>query len=258
MSPLDQLLRRIGSTGRSADVSAQGWRGDALFGWISIVLTIVVAIIVVHLALVLWRSRRAGLPSAARGDDPRARLLVAAVTLALFVAVDGVALVHGDRDLREGLLRVPAAAERPIDVEVLAQQWAWSFRLAGDDGRFGTDDDVVTLHELRLPVGRPARLWLRSKDVIHSLYLPQLRLKRDAQPGTTTELLLEPTAAGRYEIACAQHCGVNHYLMRGTLEVVDEPAFARWLHDESALQHTRAAALPSGGAWGWPLPEAPR
>ena len=133
----------------------------------------------------------------------------------------------------------------------MAQQWAWSFRLAGTDGVFGTDDDIVTMHELRLPVGRPARLELKSKDVIHSLYLPQFRLKRDAQPNTTTELLLEPTTEGRYEIACGQHCGVNHYKMRAVLDVVSDADFASYVKRESALAIDRAAARTSDGQWAW-------
>jgi cytochrome c oxidase subunit 2 len=244
-----ELLRRLGATGRPLDASAQGWRGDELFGWITIILVVVTMIVLGHLLGVLLQRRTT--PSATTGDDPRSRLLVAFSTLALTLAVDGVALWRGGRDLREGLLRTPAAGERPVEVEVLAQQWAWSFRLAGADGIFGTADDVVTLHTLRLPAGRPALFELRSKDVIHSLYVPQLRVKRDAQPGTTTHLLLEPVRAGRYEIACAQHCGANHYLMRATLDVVDEVAFDRTIAEDSAIAKERAAAWPTDSGWAW-------
>ncbi len=248
-SPGAELLRRIGAFGRPLDVSANGWRGDLLFGWISLVIAIVLAIVFGQLLLVLLRRRSA--PSVTRGDERGARLLVVGTTLALFCAVDGVALMRGGEDLEDGVLRRPAETERPIDVEVLAQQWAWSFRLAGADGRFGTDDDIVTLHELRLPAGRPARLQLRSKDVIHSLFLPQFRAKRDAQPGVTTELLLEPTRSGHYEIACAQHCGLNHYKMRGTLEVIDEDAFSRYAREESQRAAAQASSRTSDGNWGW-------
>ncbi len=243
------LLRRIGAFGRPPDVSAAGWRGDQLFGWITVVLALVMCVVLGHLVLVLVARRRA--PSDSRGDGPRARVLVVLATLALFLAVDAVALVRGRADLEEGVLRRPLASERPVDVEVLAQQWAWAFRLAGADGRFGTDDDIVTLHELRLPARRPARLQLRSKDVIHSLFVPQLRVKRDAQPGATTVLLLEPTREGHYEIACAQHCGLNHYKMRGTLEVMDDGAYERWTADESARAATQASSRTSDGNWGW-------
>jgi cytochrome c oxidase subunit 2 len=249
VSSLGELLRRLGAWGRVPDVSAHGGHGDAMFGWITLCIAAVFTIVLVHLLLVIVRGRRA-LPSTGDGSDGRSRLIVIASTLALTLLVDVVAFVRSSAHLST-LLRRPQASERPIEVEVLAQQWAWSFRLAGADGRFGTDDDIVTLHGLRLPAGRPAILELRSKDVVHSLYVPALRLKRDAQPGSTTELLLEPTQPGRYEIACAQHCGANHYLMRATLEVVDDASFERYVASESAIARDRASARPSDGAWAW-------
>ena len=258
MHSLTELFHRIGAYGRPRDVSVNGWRGDQLFGWITVVLVVVFLIVLVQLVLVALRSRDEAPPSASRGDDARSRFIVAFTTLLLVLAVDVVALWHGKRDLNEALLRVPADSEHPILVEVMAQQWAWSFRLAGEDGKFGTDDDIVTLHTLRLPVGRPARLELRSKDVIHSLYLPHFRMKRDAQPGATTELLLEPTEVGTFEIACAQHCGANHYLMRATLDVVEPPTFQRYVRDESTLARERAAARPSDSQWAWAFGEAQR
>jgi cytochrome c oxidase subunit 2 len=87
--------------------------------------------------------------------------------------------------------------------------------------------------------------------------VPQLRVKRDAQPGATTELLLEPVREGRYEVACAQHCGLNHYKMRGTLDVLDDAAWERWAGEESARAATQSAARPSDGNWGWPLEATP-
>jgi cytochrome c oxidase subunit II len=251
---LFDLLRGLAAHGRPPDASLNGWRGDELFGWITFILLVVFVVVLVHLGLVILRRPKS--PSATRGEEPRANLIVAAATLALFLTVDAVAFWHSERDLREGLLRAPTPSEQAVEVEVLAQQWAWSFRLAGRDGRFGTDDDVVTLHALRLPAGRPARLELRSKDVIHSLYLPHFRIKRDAQPGLTTTLLVEPVRNGRYEIACAQHCGANHYLMRALLDVVDADAFDRYVAEESDLARARAGARPSDAQWAWPFGEA--
>ncbi|MEO6954445.1 MAG: cupredoxin domain-containing protein [Polyangia bacterium] len=247
------FLRQLGAWGRPLDVSAQGWRGDELFGWISIVVTLALVVVLVQLALVVVRSRRLKLPGTTNGESRTAQLIVVVGSLLLFLLVDGVALLRGWDDLSAGLLRTPAASERVVNVEVLAQQWAWTFRLAGDDGTFGTDDDVVVMHALHLPAGRPAQLELRSKDVMHSLYVPQLRLKRDAQPGATTELLLEPTRQGQYEIACTQHCGLNHYKMRATLDVMDSAAFERWAHEESVLAKQRASARTSDGMWAWPF-----
>ena len=247
------ILRQLGAWGRPLDASAQGWRGDELFGWITIVVALTLLAVLCHLALVVVRSRGAAAPASTTGESRAAQLLVLAGALLLFLLVDGVALLRGWGDLSAGLLRKPANGERIVNVEVLAQQWAWTFRLAGDDGVFGTDDDIVTMHALHLPSGRPAQLELRSKDVMHSLFVPQLRIKRDAQPGATTQLLLEPTRTGQYEIVCTQHCGLNHYKMRATLDVMDDGEFERWAHAESVLAKQRASARTSDGMWAWPF-----
>ena len=135
-------------------------------------------------------------------------------------------------------------------VEVTGQQFAWNVRYPGPDGVLGrTDprtatqqnpigllesdpaaaDDVLLLNQLYLPVDRPVRVLLRSMDVIHSFFLPNFRVKQDAMPGMTVETWFVPRQAGDYEIACAEHCGLGHYRMRGQLHVVPEGDFDRAL-----------------------------
>ena len=104
------------------------------------------------------------------------------------MAIDVTLALRASRDLETRFWRYPEAIRSALRVEVTARQWAWTFRTAGPDGRFGTPDDVVTLNELHVPVGRPIYLKLRSKDVVHSLYLPNFRTKIDAIPGTTTRM----------------------------------------------------------------------
>ena len=65
----------------------------------------------------------------------------------------------------------------------MAQQWAWTFRYAGDDKVFNTDDDIITVNDLRLPIDRKVVLQFASKDVIHAFYVPNVRRKVDAMPG---------------------------------------------------------------------------
>jgi cytochrome c oxidase subunit 2 len=138
-------------------------------------------------------------------------------------------------------------SEPPQDavvVEVMGQQFAWNVRYPGKDNVFGrtdaklvdtaglnfigldksdpaaADDLVMPQNTLILPAGRAARVRLRSLDVIHSFFLPNFRVKQDAMPGMTGEIWFVPTKAGEYEIACAEHCGLGHYRMRGMLNVV--------------------------------------
>ncbi len=141
--------------------------------------------------------------------------------------------------------------EEAMLVEVVGEQWRWTFRFPGPDGvlgeadpqrisfenPFGIDpddpyaqDDVLVLgNELHLPVGVPVKLQLRAKDVLHSFYVPQFRVKMDTVPGMVTHLWFTPTEVGRYEIACAEYCGIGHHTMRGVVVVEDEESFRQWL-----------------------------
>jgi cytochrome c oxidase subunit 2 len=141
--------------------------------------------------------------------------------------------------------------ENAITVQVTAQQFQWQFHLAGADGKFGrTDlrlvdninqvgldekdeaskDDIVSTGELHIPVNRPIIVRLRSKDVIHSFFLPYQRVKQDAVPGLAIEIAFTPNVAGNFELACAELCGNNHYKMKGLVTVdASEQEFNNWL-----------------------------
>jgi len=131
-------------------------------------------------------------------------------------------------------------------VEITGQQFAWNVRYPGPDHVFGkTDakfasqenpigldksdpagaDDMMLLNQLYLPQGRAVRVRLRSMDVIHSFFLPNFRVKQDAVPGMTVETWFTPTESGDFDIACAEHCGLGHYRMRGQVHVVAQDAF---------------------------------
>ena len=161
----------------------------------------------------------------------------------------------------------PEDEGEPVEVRVIAQQFAWNVWYPGEDGVFGEQnleildeatnpialvrsdagaDDIFTLNQLHLPVGRPARIHISSKDVIHSFNLPNMRIKQDAVPGLsipvwfvptkTTAQLREETGNPDYvmEIACAQLCGNSHYRMRGFLTVHSEEEFQAWLNEEAS------------------------
>ena len=131
-------------------------------------------------------------------------------------------------------------------VTVTGKQFEWVIRYRGADGAFDTADDVVTSNEMRLPVGKPTKIRLRSEDVIHSFFLPNFRLKQDAVPGLTVEVWVEPTRTGTYEIACAELCGFGHTTMKGTLFVLEPGEYAAWLSEAEAAVEPPAA--PSAAA----------
>ena len=124
--------------------------------------------------------------------------------------------------------------ETEEEVTITASQFNWEIRYRGPDGRFDTPDDVITSNEMKLPVGAPVLLRLRSEDVLHGFFLPEFRLKQDAVPGLTIEIWLEATKTGTYEIACAELCGFGHYSMRGILTILEPDEYRTWLREAEA------------------------
>jgi cytochrome c oxidase subunit 2 len=228
-----------------------------VLGYLTVCTGIAFAVLVLVLAVtLLFHRARPGRPHAhhTHGDRPRDRLLTAAVALILFVAVDVTLAVRASSHLRERFWKYPDDDPNALRVEVTARQWAWTFRTAGPDGKFATPDDVVTLGELHVPVGRPVYLKLRSKDVVHSLYLPSFRTKIDAIPGSTTRLWFQAQEPGTSEIGCAQHCGVSHYKMRGILYAAPEDEYRVWLaraETDSRLRYDPADVVAQQEGWEW-------
>ena len=148
-------------------------------------------------------------------------------------------------------------------VEVVGQQWQWSFRLPGKQGRLGlsdtrfvTSDNLLGLNpydpnnkdnvlvvggDLHLPVGKPVKILLRSIDVIHDFYVPEFRAKMDLMPGIVTYFWFTPTRTGRFEILCAGFCGVGHPSMRGNVVVETDEAYQAWLQSQPIFAGIRKA-----------------
>jgi cytochrome c oxidase subunit 2 len=138
-----------------------------------------------------------------------------------------------------------------LEVQVTGEQFAWNFRYAGPDGKFGTPDDILTLNQLHFPVGKPVIATLTSKDVIHSFFLPEFRVKQDLVPGMTTHIWFEATRVGHWEIACAELCGLGHYRMKGFVTVDTPEDFQKWLAEQAAAAATeqpKAAEAPAASA----------
>jgi cytochrome c oxidase subunit 2 len=169
--------------------------------------------------------RRGGRPAAyVRGDrwGQLAWVLVpAAVVLALDLAIDAMSGPAWAR-IKE---QIPADA---MPVVATAKQFNWAFTYAGLDGRLETADDVTVDNELHVPAGQNVRVRLRSTDVIHSFFIPVVRLKQDVLPGRTIDAWFNVTAPGRYELPCAELCGFGHYTMRGFLVVHAPDDYRAW------------------------------
>jgi cytochrome c oxidase subunit 2 len=239
------------------DASANGHLIDGIFRYLGVTTAACFAVMAAVLfAAVIFHRDRGGRRQAryTHGNGRAAALLSVLVASAIFFGIDAVALRRSARDLREHFWRFPDDDPTALRVEVTAQQWAWTFRYAGADGRFDTGDDIVTLNELHVPVATPVYLKLRSKDVVHSFYLPNFRTKIDAVPGSTTRLWFQARETGRYEVGCAQHCGVSHYKMRAELIATSAEDFRRWSERAAADSALRRDDGPAGeivGADGW-------
>ena len=119
-----------------------------------------------------------------------------------------------------------------VRIEVMAKQFNWMITYPGPDGKFGTEDDKTFDNEMHVPVGKPVQLFLKSKDVIHSVFLPNLRFKQDAVPGRTIPQWFEAVKPGKYEMPCAELCGFGHSGMRGWLYVHTPEEYQKWVKEQ--------------------------
>jgi cytochrome c oxidase subunit 2 len=162
--------------------------------------------------------------------------------------------------------------EGASEIEVVGQQWAWSYRFPGPDGKLGltdakyigsdnplglnrsdpngSDDVIVDSGDLHLPAGAPIKVLLRSIDVLHDFYVPEFRAKMDMIPGTVTYFWLTPTRNGTFDILCAEYCGVGHANMRGTVIVEDAAQHKAWLQQQRSFAELSGPSVgaPSVGA----------
>ncbi|HET6277860.1 MAG TPA: cytochrome c oxidase subunit II [Candidatus Polarisedimenticolia bacterium] len=118
-----------------------------------------------------------------------------------------------------------------VEVRVTGKQFNWEVLYPGPDGKFDTDDDFLTDNEVHVPVDSVVHVHLRSKDVIHSFFVPVLRLKQDALPGRTITAWFEATRTGTYEIPCAELCGFGHSGMLGHLYVHSPDEYSAWVDE---------------------------
>jgi cytochrome c oxidase subunit 2 len=120
------------------------------------------------------------------------------------------------------------APDSDFELQVTAKQFNWEVVYPGTDHQFGTPDDVKFDNDLHVPVNKVVRVHLSSRDVIHSFFLPNLRLKQDAVPGRTILVWFEATKPGKYELPCAELCGFGHSGMKGWLYVHTPEEYAKW------------------------------
>jgi cytochrome c oxidase subunit 2 len=237
--------------GRPLDISLDGHRSDWLFDVTTVSVSILFLIMVGIILTVLLKHREKNAAHYEHGIGRSHLVMTAIISSIIFFGVDGTLLVNAFADIHAGFWNFPTAQQNPVVIEVVAQQWAWNVRYPGADGKFNTADDVLTLNDIRVPVGRPVMIKLQSKDVIHSFYLPNFRIKQDAVPGTTTRMWFQATKEGMAEIGCAQHCGTNHSKMKGELTVQSQADYDAWYKEAVADAQRRYDPNDAEAHWGW-------
>ncbi|MBI45319.1 MAG: hypothetical protein CMG66_04045 [Candidatus Marinimicrobia bacterium] len=273
------------------DASLYGYKTDVLNGWVHILMLILFVFWGIFLIYVLVRFSKSNNPKASHdGMKGTFSKYVEGGIITFEVFLLFALAIPGYSDLKfEG---IDQKEEDEVEVRVIAQQFQWNIHYPGEDGVFGQTyadsvddgsqnfiglsregygaDDIVTMNQLHVPKNRKIKIRLSSRDVIHSFFLPEMRVKQDAMPGMEIPIYFTATMSSDeyleylkendqirynnkldkdndtynslpesvkdsyyrgYQIACAQLCGNSHYFMKGYLTVHEQDEFDIWLED---------------------------
>jgi cytochrome c oxidase subunit 2 len=133
------------------------------------------------------------------------------------------------------------APQIPPTVEVTGRQFEWRFRYPGPDGQLYTQDDIYHVNDLHLPAYEDVLVVIKSEDVLHSFFLPNLRVKQDLVPGMRQAVWFKATDVGKYDVVCAELCGWGHYKMKGQLTLQTRTDYEAWL--DQMVQNQQAATV---------------
>jgi cytochrome c oxidase subunit 2 len=215
------------------DVSEHGHRIDHLFDFILILTGVVFVATEVILFWFLWRY------DANSNTDP-------------------VKYTHGSHNLEVVWTILPAATllfiaiyqmnvwadvkmnkpDMDPTVEVVGRQFEWRLRYPGKDGKLDTPDDIHAVNDMHLPLDEEILVTLKSMDVLHDFFLPNMRIKQDAVPGMKIPVWFRAMEPGTYDLVCAELCGWGHYKMKGRVTIESRKDYEAWLQELYATQET--------------------
>lgn len=200
------FLPRAGSTlARDVDF---GWH---LVTWVSAFFFV---LIVTAMVVFVVRYRRRSEHDRTSAVDHSTTLEVAWTVIPFALVI--VLFVVGFR----GYVNAAVSPAEAFEIKVTAEKWRWLFSYPGGQ---------TTMNELKVPVGKPVRLVMSSKDVVHSLFIPEFRIKQDVVPGTYTSLWFEATAPTRTVLLCTEYCGAAHSDMLASVHALPEAELEAWL-----------------------------
>lgn len=236
--------------------------------WALIDFTVLVTFVICGIAFVIlgiymawWVYKYQYVPGRLAEYEPENPKLEARLTIITTIGV--VVMLAPGLVAWDQYVRVPPDA---TELEVNSEQWKWSYRLPGEDGIFGhahnkyitfenpigimdgdpyaEDDIIITSQTVKIPIDRKVKVLLRSKDVLHDFWVPEIRAKMDSVPGMVTYFWFQPTLLGEFDILCAELCGRGHHTMRGEMHVVSLDDYETWLDAQVTWAEMKAGAVP--------------
>jgi cytochrome c oxidase subunit 2 len=225
--------------------SAEGDKIDTLLNVMIVLSCFVFAIVLVMLGYCIWKYRaKPGDESDGEPIHGNTKLEITWTVIPTVIVLFGAIyswIVLGD---------IESKASDALDVDVTAQQYKWTFNYPQPNGK------VVSSSKLVVPVDRQLDLHLTSLDVVHSFWVQEWRIKRDAVPAgaggndVDDEVPVTPDRLGTYAVTCTELCGFGHATMRAFVEVVPQDEFNRWLGRQQLVEPQ--PGTPSGAATGAP------
>lgn len=243
------------------DLSSHGHELDALTGWVHLLMLILFVGWGIFYILTIFKFNKKRNPNA---DYKGVKTHISSYLEVGVAVIEAVLLVGFSIPLWANVVEnIPEeTAKDVVTVRVVAEQFAWNIHYPGPDGKFGKTapelvdlangnplgidsndpnaaDDITTVNQLNVPMNKQILVKLTSKDVIHSFFLPEMRVKQDAIPGSEFPVKFTVVSKGdndgKYEIACAQLCGLGHYRMRGYFNIMTQEEFDAWMVQQQEL-----------------------
>ena len=212
------------------DVSTYGREIDALFFLIYYITAATFILVTALMIWFLWKYRDRGNRRATyTHGNTTLEIIWTVVPAAILIVISFMSVSTWAKVKRE----VPPT---DFEVSVAAKQFNWDVSYPGPDGKLGTEDDIKFDNDIHVPVNKVVRVHLTANDVIHSLFLPNLRFKQDTVPGRTILAWFEATKPGKYEMPCAELCGFGHSGMKGWLHVHTAEDYAKWAAENLAAK----------------------
>lgn len=212
------------------EASTQALTVDRVFDVHIILVSFFFSLVMVFMlySLVVFRRRQ--------GDDRPGEHFEGNTALEIVWTVVPLLIVFGLMALGvTSLNKVTKAQDNEAVVQVQGFQWSWVFEYP----------DGVISPELVLAVDQPVRFEMTSKDVIHSFWVPEFRIKQDLVPGRTTVVRITPREEGEYKLRCAELCGLSHWSMLAPVRVVSQEEYDAWLSEKTAGEAPALAAVPA-------------